>query len=149
MPMVGFSLALSAGICAALASTCAKLAMHSGAVAELCYIVKRKHDTLQLVIPDCDSIALSMRIISFCMVFIFNAVMWTLFVKSLRKCTSSLEATVINTASNFFFSAFLGMVLFGETLSLVWWFGASLIVIGLLFIHKGTAEDEDLNKKSL
>ena len=40
----------------------------------------------------------------FGLVFLFNALMWTLFVKSLQKCSSSIEATVTNAASNFFFS---------------------------------------------
>ncbi|XP_077982116.1 uncharacterized protein LOC144437132 [Glandiceps talaboti] len=140
--MIGFSLALSAGLCAALASTCAKLAMASQAVAQLCQSTKQNYNTLEYIIPNCEGIALYLRMTCFAMIFIFNAVMWTLFVKSLRKCSSSVEATIINTAANFFFSAFLGMVLFGETLSLVWWFGASLIIVGLLFIHKGTVEDE-------
>ena len=38
---------------------------------------------------------------SFILVFVFNAMMWTLFVKSLRGSTSSATATVSNTGSNF------------------------------------------------
>ena len=40
------------------------------------------------------------RILSFILLFLFNALMWTLFVKSLRRCSSSAEATVANTGSN-------------------------------------------------
>ena len=41
------------------------------------------------------------RVLSFLLVFFFNALMWTLFVKSLRGSSSSATATVINTGSNF------------------------------------------------
>ena len=45
-----------------------------------------------------------MRLALFALVFVFNALMWTLFTKSLCGCSSSVEATVTNTASNFFFT---------------------------------------------
>ena len=48
-------------------------------------------------------VALCMRVFCFSLVFVFNAIMWTMFVKSLQKC-SSVIATVTNTASNFFFT---------------------------------------------
>ena len=41
------------------------------------------------------------RVSSLTLVFLCNALMWTLFVKSLQKCGSSAEATVTNSASNF------------------------------------------------
>ena len=34
------------------------------------------------------------------------------------------------------------MLLFGESLSLLWWMGASLIVAGLVLIHHSTAEQD-------
>lgn len=120
-----------------------------------------------------------------------NALMWTLFVKALQKCASSLEATITNTSSNLLFTvrfhekkrsefalwsivfaacdkwmlvcrlrslpcsnrpwtrckksvfqAFFGKVLFGEALSLMWWFGAILIIIGLALVHTDTHQNE-------
>ena len=41
-----------------------------------------------------------------------------------------------------FLQALLGRFLFGEVLSLKWWCGASLIVIGLLLIHRGSSKAE-------
>lgn len=32
----------------------------------------------------------------------------------------------------------MGNIIFGETLSLQWWFGASLIVIGTLLVNKSS-----------
>ena len=34
----------------------------------------------------------------------FNAVMWALFVRALNRCSSTVEAAAVNSASNFFFT---------------------------------------------
>ena len=47
---------------------------------------------------------LLLRVIFFAMIFICNGMMWTLFTKSLQFCSSTAEATVTNTASNFLVS---------------------------------------------
>lgn len=44
------------------------------------------------------------RVVFFAMIFICNGMMWTLFTKSLQFCSSTAEATVTNTASNFLVS---------------------------------------------
>ena len=44
------------------------------------------------------------RTSSFLLVFLFNALMWTLCVKSLRGSSTSATATVTNTGSNFIFT---------------------------------------------
>ena len=49
----------------------------------------------------CFQIVIISRVLSFLLVFFFNALMWTLFVKSLRGSSSSATATVTNTGSNF------------------------------------------------
>ncbi|XP_068698033.1 transmembrane protein 42-like [Montipora capricornis] len=131
--MIGFVPALSAGFCAALASLSAKLAMSPGIQKRFwCDFV------LQNVFRDnflCQSVVIASRLFSFILVFIFNALMWTLFVKSLRGSVSSATATVTNTGSNFISTAILGCLLFGETLSMRWWFGTSLILTGLTLVH--------------
>jgi hypothetical protein len=48
--------------------------------------------------------------------------------------SNSVTATVINSAVNYFSSALVGQLLFGETLSLKWWCGSSLILLGLFVI---------------
>jgi hypothetical protein len=47
---------------------------------------------------------MGIRMALFCLVFVTNGFMWTLFSKSLALCTSSMEATVINSAANFLFT---------------------------------------------
>lgn len=142
--MIGFVSAISAGFCAALASMCAKLAMSPELQKTFwCDFV------LQNVFNDndiCQSIVIATRMFSFILVFVFNAMMWTLFVKSLRGSTSSATATVSNTGSNFISTAFLGCLLFGETLSMRWLFGTSLILTGLILVHYNS---EPLTKNHL
>lgn len=145
----GQILAIGAGLCAACASVCAKLAVTSDVVLEMCqsllHLIAADRQTMsksanqrssaqQNVWTDyCVPLALSLRVFCFSLVFMFNAVMWTMYVKSLQKC-SSVIATVTNTASNFFFTALSGWLLFGESLSLTWWCGAAFIIAGLLLI---------------
>lgn len=67
-----------------------------------------------------------------------NAMVWTFFVRALHSSGGSLVATVCSAATNYGLSALLGCAVFGETTSLLWWTGASLVVAGLVLI--GTDE---------
>ncbi|XP_043280942.1 transmembrane protein 42 [Venturia canescens] len=58
----------------------------------------------------------------------------TLFVKSLQGSGSSLPATVVSAATNYFCSALIGFLVFGESTSLMWWCGTSLVLLGLILI---------------
>lgn len=84
------------------------------------------------------------------MVFVSNALMWTLFTKSMN-LSNSVTATVINSGVNYFSSAVFGLLLFGETLSLKWWAGSSLILLGLFIMinyssSNTTKEQKETNK---
>ncbi|KAL9976047.1 hypothetical protein ACROYT_G013281 [Oculina patagonica] len=149
--MLGFVHAVSAGFCAALASTCAKLAMSPEIQRKFwCDFLLQSlldGDTLSSA---CQTIVIIARVSSFLLVFFFNALMWTLFVKSLRGSSSSATATVTNTGSNFICTALLGFLLFGEALSARWWLGTSLILTGLVLIQYNSApltEDHLHDKK--
>ncbi|KAL9232424.1 hypothetical protein vseg_007538 [Gypsophila vaccaria] len=72
-------------------------------------------------------------------VIIFNVTMWACFTNSL-KALSSLQATVINFATNFLTSALAAFFLFGEPLSTKWFAGASLIVVGVFILTKSSLE---------
>ncbi len=72
--------------------------------------------------------------------------------------STSLSATVVNTSLNYFFTvsfpsyslivkALFGLLIFGESLPIGWWMGASLILIGLFLINKGTPEVVGESKK--
>ena len=42
--------------------------------------------------------------------------------------------------------AVFGVLLFGESLSLLWWMGASLIVVGLVLMHHSSAGGDNTTK---
>ncbi|XP_071785335.1 transmembrane protein 42-like [Asterias amurensis] len=142
--MLGLTLAICAGLCAACASAFAKLAMSGEEIAEVC---QRMEATIALSsMTSCTLVTVVLRGISFSLLFLFNAIMWTLFVKSLQLSRSSLEATITNSSANFFFSAVIGHLVFGEALSWTWWLGSSIIVLGLWMIHKGSNKETITNK---
>ncbi|KAJ9590709.1 hypothetical protein L9F63_016225 [Diploptera punctata] len=117
----GFIHAINGGLCAAASSLCGKL---SGI-----------QDSSILM-------GLTLKILLLVSMLVFNVGVWTCFVKALQNSSSSLQATVSSTAVNYIFSALLGLVVFGETTSLQWWCGASLILIGLIFISRPTKQHE-------
>jgi drug/metabolite transporter (DMT)-like permease len=41
------------------------------------------------------------------------------------------------------FQALVGLLLFNESLSLRWWFGSLLILLGLLLINRGNLKGEE------
>ncbi|XP_033754097.1 transmembrane protein 42-like isoform X2 [Pecten maximus] len=126
----GFLLALLAGTMAALGSVFAKLAFNGDIISNGCNSMM---DTTL-----CSKLKWYLQGLCFGMIFVSNALMWTCFTKSLQLCTSSLEATVINTATNFVVSALIGWMFFQEYLSLKWWLGSILILLGLVLIHRGS-----------
>ncbi|CAB4005958.1 transmembrane 42-like [Paramuricea clavata] len=137
--MLSVSLALTAGFCAAIASLCAKLAFSPEIV------FKDVCESVDFWIVECsghcDKIILLSRIILFVLTFLCNGLMWTLFVKSMRN-SSSAQALITNSASNFISSALFGKFFFGEILSMQWWLGASLIILGLYIINKNKIADD-------
>jgi multidrug transporter EmrE-like cation transporter len=135
----GITLALTSGLLAALAGTFGKLAVNGGETAALCEQVASVHMNYssEEAFIICDKTSLFIRAISFVSMILLNTVMWTTFVKALRYCSTSLEATVTNTAANFFLSAIVGQLLFDESVSLMWWMGTALIILGLVLMNYG------------
>ncbi|CAN8024991.1 unnamed protein product [Ixodes persulcatus] len=105
--MKGMTFSLLSGLLAALASLCGKFSMTGGETAYLCEISLRAFGgfflihVFYLVLLQ---VITGIRVIFFALMIACNAVMWTIFTKALRLCTTTLEATVTNTASNFFFT---------------------------------------------
>lgn len=66
--------------------------------------------------------------------------MWALFTAALTRATSTTRVSIINTSSNFMFTAFLGFVIFKESLPPLWWLGAAGLVVGNVII--GRREEE-------
>ncbi|KAL4234786.1 hypothetical protein ACF0H5_006428 [Mactra antiquata] len=132
----GLCLAVIAGTMAALASISAKLAVTADIVHDLCLQFSQEINIF------CDSISLLVRCLCVGGIFLFNALMWTFYTKSLQFCPSTVEATITNTGANFIVSAIFGLTIFGEKLSFQWWIGSCLILVGLMLINQGSQETD-------
>ncbi|XP_076668327.1 transmembrane protein 42 [Andrena cerasifolii] len=78
-----------------------------------------------------------------------NTVGCTFFVKALNASGSSLPCTIASAATSYVCSALAGFLIFGESTSVVWWCGISLVILGLLFICRApkTGESAEKSKK--
>ncbi|XP_039974668.1 transmembrane protein 42-like [Xiphias gladius] len=132
--------ALLAGFLSAASSLSAKLSLGADYLREMCESRLGGRTETSGWTTDCDWLHIPLRLLFGGLLFTCNAVMWTLFSKALRHCSSSARATVTTTASNFVSSAILGRVIFGESHAALWWVGISLTLCGLLVIHGSTPQ---------
>jgi len=63
-----------------------------------------------------------------------NLLMLQTFNKALQNSSTTIQVSIVNTASNFIVTAVIGKVAFDEHLSLVWWCGTTLILAGIYLI---------------
>lgn len=89
----------------------------------------------------CTKRRLPPRQIFFGLNLVFNGVMWTLFTQALARGHSTTQVSIMNTSSNFFITALLGMMIFSESLPPLWWAGAALLVAGNVII--GSKDESD------
>lgn len=87
------------------------------------------------------------KVACYASVVLCNVIMWSLYVRSLKALTS-LQATVVNFASNFLLSGLAGFLLFNEPAHLQWFLGAAFIVLGIWFVSHASKETaDDVSKK--
>lgn len=67
---------------------------------------------------------------------VFNIAMWALFTAALTRSSSTTRVSIVNVSSNFFITAILGAMIFGEKLPLGWWVGAGLLAAGNVVIGR-------------
>lgn len=67
--------------------------------------------------------------------------MWSLFTTALARGTSTTQVSIMNTSTNFIFTALLGFAIFSESLPPMWWGGAILLVAGSVITGR---KDEDV-----
>ncbi|KFM82192.1 Transmembrane protein 42, partial [Stegodyphus mimosarum] len=145
--MKGITFSLISGFLAATASLCGKFSMAAEETLVFCESLMQKlpgadakKTNVFTYTPVCENVLFVTRVGFFLAMLLSNALMWTLFTKALRICSTTLEATVTNTAANFFFAAIYGQVFFGESLSFLWWMGTMLIITGLIIMHRSNQE---------
>lgn len=69
------------------------------------------------------------------LMIICNVLNWRHFLKALHSTEQTLTATVVSAATNYIFSFFFGIVLFGESISMVSLLGTFFIIIGMCFLY--------------
>eukprot|EP01086_Lenisia_limosa_P007395 TRINITY_DN2709_c0_g1_i1.p1 TRINITY_DN2709_c0_g1~~TRINITY_DN2709_c0_g1_i1.p1 ORF type:complete len:148 (+),score=11.03 TRINITY_DN2709_c0_g1_i1:157-600(+) len=84
-----------------------------------------------------ESSSLILRVIFGGCVVLSNVFMWLAFSQALAMGSSSTECTAINMTANFLTSAVVGVVLFGEMLSPLWFLGSAFVLLGLLHLSGG------------
>ncbi|KAI5083793.1 hypothetical protein GOP47_0003536, partial [Adiantum capillus-veneris] len=82
-----------------------------------------------------------LRVLGYGGVVLLNVLMWSCYVRSL-KVLSSLQATVVNFASNFLISGLAGYLCFSEHLPPQWFLGAFLIVTGIVLLSEADTSKE-------
>ncbi|KAK7409542.1 hypothetical protein QQX98_008262 [Neonectria punicea] len=81
-------------------------------------------------------VEICVRVLFFVLNLTFNGVMWTLFTTALARGTSTTQVSIMNTSTNFVFTALLGFVIFSEALPPMWWAGAALLVAGNVVVGR-------------
>ncbi|XP_013911215.1 PREDICTED: transmembrane protein 42 [Thamnophis sirtalis] len=140
--------AVGAGLLGTLAASSAKLALGDDYLRAACQAILGEEE---ITGEACIWVSIILGIVCGGLVFVCNAIMWTLFAKALRYSSSSAAVTVTSTTSNFIFSAFLGRLLFEEIDDLLWWIGISISLLGLLLLHTASSLPEQqicLKKKN-
>ncbi|XP_076372257.1 uncharacterized protein LOC143257446 [Tachypleus tridentatus] len=124
--MKGITYSIMSGLLAAIASLCGKLSMAVDETKYLCevlvqfYLEKSNFFVLDLendlkplptsdYFPLCQNFLIAVRLGFFLLMVLSNAVMWMLFTKALCLCSTTIEATLTNTAANFLFTFSLEM----------------------------------------
>ncbi|KAJ0420919.1 hypothetical protein BJY00DRAFT_312589 [Aspergillus carlsbadensis] len=69
-----------------------------------------------------------------------NIIMWALFTRALTAGPSTTKVSITNTSANFLVTALLGMIVFREKVSGLWWLGAGMMGGGCILV--GMREQE-------
>lgn len=85
--------------------------------------------------------------ILFVLMVVCNTIGCVLVVKALNGSESSLPVTVASTTTNYVCSAFIGLLIFGETTSLTWWCGTSLVILGLILICYTSGKEDYMSQQ--
>ncbi|KAL4788005.1 hypothetical protein BJX76DRAFT_316795 [Aspergillus varians] len=66
--------------------------------------------------------------------FVCNGIMWALFTKALTAGSSTTKVSITNTSANFLLTALLGMIVFQEKVTGLWWLGAAMLAAGGILV---------------
>ncbi|XP_046735876.1 transmembrane protein 42 [Diprion similis] len=108
--------------------------IHLSIVAGVCATIGSLFGKLSGGVEVTSTVFLLLKLTLLVVMITMNTAGCTFFVKSLQGSGSSLPATVASSATNYFCSALIGFLVFGESTSLMWWMGTTLVLCGLLLI---------------
>ncbi|KPM43590.1 hypothetical protein AK830_g2966 [Neonectria ditissima] len=123
--------AVASGACAAFNGVFAKLA-----TTEITTSLSNKIAGIFGLSSHENIVEICVRVLFFVLNLTFNGVMWTLFTTALARGTSTTQVSIMNTSTNFVFTALLGFVIFSEALPPLWWAGAALLVAGNVIVGR-------------
>mmetsp|Transcript_3381 Transcript_3381/g.5173 ORF Transcript_3381/g.5173 Transcript_3381/m.5173 type:complete len:153 (+) Transcript_3381:87-545(+) len=94
----------------------------------------------------CPYVSLGTRVICFLCMIGVNLLMVSSFLDGMNE-SGSVVGTALSTAANFSFSALYGILFFGENVPISWFFGATLIAMGMYLLSSVTlTNDNDKTK---
>ncbi|ORC87305.1 uncharacterized protein TM35_000221040 [Trypanosoma theileri] len=76
----------------------------------------------------------------------FTAQMWRWYLKALS-CGPTPVCQIVNTGMNFAISAFLGLLIFHEEVTIMWAIGALLVVVGLAVVVTDDLDKDSVQKQ--
>lgn len=138
------------GIFAATAGLFGKVAFNSEFRSNICQTLLRENEFVVLESTlNCQNFYVNgiIQLLLFVILCVVNVLMWIFFNRALQNSSTSIEASVINTAVNFLITAGYGYFLFHESLKLSWWIGTSLVLLGssLLICSESNLDKEKKN----
>jgi drug/metabolite transporter (DMT)-like permease len=81
-------------------------------------------------------------------ILLFNSVMLSLYVRVLQ-AISALQASLLSFVYNYVISTTVGVLLFGETISIKWVAGAMLMTAGAIRVSRAGLEDSTSKNRQL
>lgn len=136
--MKGLYYSVVSGCLASIAAVFGKLAVSNDELDTMLSLVTHRINNFGVVFY-------VIKVIMIIIMVLVNMVMWTTFTKALNHCKTTIEATVLNTASNFLLTAAIGATLFDENVNFLWFLGLIMITVGLVMIKMG--EEMSRNRK--
>ena len=113
--------AVASATCGSLASVCGKIAFDTS---DLSLLAQIGIDHFPL------------RVVVFVFLILLNSVMLSLYVKVLQ-LVSALQASLLAFVCNYLISTFVGVLLFGESVSVKWLLGAAIMTSGAARVAMG------------
>mmetsp|Transcript_22354 Transcript_22354/g.36775 ORF Transcript_22354/g.36775 Transcript_22354/m.36775 type:complete len:153 (+) Transcript_22354:177-635(+) len=142
--------AIISGALGATASSIGKLALSPESPVpstfhSYCHIILNRYYNENDIGWICPYVSLGTRVVCFLCMIGVNLLMVSSFLDGMNE-SGSVVGTALSTAANFSFSALYGILFFEEHVPISWFFGATMIAIGMYLLSSVTLTNEDDDK---